>query len=324
MRAFWTQHATRKRLVAAAVSVALLSLAIRRVDAAAMKASLDTLDYGWFFAGMAAFGLACLFGASRWHCMLVVNRCAVRPWATLRATLLGQLCNTLLFGPAGGDIVKATLYARWHRFPLPSILAACWMDRLLAAMGSMLFAVILILLAREKAVAALAGKLDFAFARWIPTVCLLALVILGVWAWKRKRPESILSRAIGSLNTGLAAVSRAPVSGMMSVLLSVGVQVCLSSVMAFNLRACSHDPVPWGELFWIFPVVSLLTALPITIAGIGVREGASIMLLGLFGVPASAALTASFLTLATNLIWALAGALIWWREECSYKHSRIE
>ena len=317
------KHITSKRLAAAFISAVLLWLAVRRVDAAAMKTSLDQLEWRWFLLGTVVFGMACLFGAARWHCMLALNRCAKSPWSTWRATLSGHLCNTFLFGPAGGDLVKASLYSRWQRCPLPSILAACWMDRLLAGLGSMLFACVLIILAREKAVSALSSNIHVSLSRWIPGICLLAAGAAGVFLWKQKRPTSILSRAIDSLKQGLLAVAHSPASGCAGVLLGMAVQVCLSSVLAFNLRACSHASVPWNDLFWIFPLVSLLSALPITVAGIGVREGASIVLLGLFGVPAGAALTASFLTLATNLVWAFMGGLTWWCEEKLFDKSQI-
>lgn len=319
MIAFLKAHVTRKRLVAAFVSAALMFLAVRRVDAAAMRASLDHLEFGWILAGAIVFGAACLFGAARWHCMLALNRCADTPWITFRATLSGHLCNTFLFGPAGGDILKATLYSRWRRYPLASVLASCWMDRLLAAMGSALFAVILVILARKQAFAVLSDKLRFSTERGLFLLCVAILIIVVVSIWKFKRPESILSKALGSLQKGFLALKNSPATGLAGVLLGMAVQVCLSSVLAFNLRACSQVVIPWSELFWVFPIVSLLTALPLTVAGIGVREGASIVLLGLFGIPASAALTASFLTLTVNFLWAFIGGLAWWFEENAHK-----
>src|SRR5205814_877912 len=63
-----------------------------------------------------------------------------------------------------------------------------------------------------------------------------------------------------------------------------------------------------------FPIISLLSALPVTVAGSGVREGASLVLLGLYGVSKEDAVAAAFLTLSVSLTWALAGALLLWRE----------
>src|SRR5262249_46489439 len=66
---------------------------------------------------------------------------------------------------------------------------------------------------------------------------------------------------------------------------------------------------------WAFQVIIILSALPISFAGIGVREGAALVLLGLYGIPSATAVDASLLTLTAALFWALIGALLLWSEE---------
>jgi len=61
---------------------------------------------------------------------------------------------------------------------------------------------------------------------------------------------------------------------------------------------------------WIRSVTLLLALVPITIAGIGVREGSFIALLGVYGVPPSQALAFSFTTFAIQLLLGLIGALL--------------
>ena len=61
----------------------------------------------------------------------------------------------------------------------------------------------------------------------------------------------------------------------------------------------------------LMPLIVLLTILPISIAGWGVREGAMIMLLGLVGMPSEQALALSILVGIVALISGLPGGLIW-------------
>lgn len=65
---------------------------------------------------------------------------------------------------------------------------------------------------------------------------------------------------------------------------------------------------------WTFPVISILSSLPVTVAGVGVRDGAAIFFLGLYGVEPSEAVATSFLSLAISLVWASFGGMLLWRE----------
>ncbi len=91
------------------------------------------------------------------------------------------------------------------------------------------------------------------------------------------------------------------------------VQIALSGVLALNLQAVSQTPLPWAQLIWTLPVITIVSALPITVAGLGVREGAALMLLGYYGVSAADAVAASLLTATVSVVWALVGAVLLWR-----------
>ncbi len=61
----------------------------------------------------------------------------------------------------------------------------------------------------------------------------------------------------------------------------------------------------------LIPPVVLLTAVPISISGWGVREGAMVACLGLAGVPSEQALSVSLLLGAISVIIGLVGGVIW-------------
>ena len=63
----------------------------------------------------------------------------------------------------------------------------------------------------------------------------------------------------------------------------------------------------FSNVGWIRTYIFLLTALPISILGLGVREGALIFLLQIYGVPAAVAIAYSFLILARTLFTAAVG-----------------
>jgi rSAM/selenodomain-associated transferase 2 len=64
----------------------------------------------------------------------------------------------------------------------------------------------------------------------------------------------------------------------------------------------------------LFPIIQLISTLPITVAGLGLREAAAMTLLGLYGVPREEAAAAALLSFAVAAAWAGIGGLVLARE----------
>jgi len=62
-------------------------------------------------------------------------------------------------------------------------------------------------------------------------------------------------------------------------------------------------------LGWIRSLVTMATLVPVTIAGLGIREASFVALLGPFGVPMSSAVTLSLLVFGRGLAFAFAGGI---------------
>jgi uncharacterized membrane protein YbhN (UPF0104 family) len=65
----------------------------------------------------------------------------------------------------------------------------------------------------------------------------------------------------------------------------------------------------------ILPVVLLLTSLPISFAGWGLREGAMIIALDVYGVPQETALALSLVYGVLHLVSGLPGLVLWLLEK---------
>jgi hypothetical protein len=87
-------------------------------------------------------------------------------------------------------------------------------------------------------------------------------------------------------------------------------QVAISAVVALNLLAISSKPLPIWPMLWTFPAVVAISALPISIGGLGTRETAAVVLFGFYGVSGADAATASLLTFTVSFIWAVVGAVL--------------
>jgi hypothetical protein len=47
-------------------------------------------------------------------------------------------------------------------------------------------------------------------------------------------------------------------------------------VLAFNVQAVTRTSVDWAQAAWTFPVITLISCMPFTVAGAGVREVAAL------------------------------------------------
>lgn len=82
-------------------------------------------------------------------------------------------------------------------------------------------------------------------------------------------------------------------------------------ILAIFLFSLSLDlPLTFVQLGWIRSIVLILSMLPISFAGIGVREGSMIFLLQAYGIESASAIALSFLIFSGNIVLALCGGLI--------------
>jgi glycosyltransferase 2 family protein len=74
--------------------------------------------------------------------------------------------------------------------------------------------------------------------------------------------------------------------------------------------AALHHPLPFTFVLVVYPIMLLISLLPITIAGLGVREAGFVYFLGLGGMPAEVALPLALIQRLFTIIATLPGA--WW------------
>ena len=308
-----------KGLAGLAISCLLVWAILRRVDPAELAEAFSGLRVGWFVVAMMTFGFGISIAGARWRIPLVMNS-LTEPWGfVLRMSCVAHCFNVLLMGPVPGDMAKAALFSRWRKRPGAKAFAACAIDRTLAAGGSVFYGLLTV------ALIALCGgigrllSLEFTTPGWTAAIAVAAVLIVVVWlARGRLAGNAFLSDSWSSFRAGILRFRDSRRMAALGVFLSLLNQVLLGSILAICLFAVAGEDVNWAETLWVFPLVSSLASLPISIAGAGVREGAAVLLLSTCGVDAGDALAAGLLTSTVYLSWAVIGAAIGWREELSF------
>lgn len=296
-----------------AVTLSALFLVLRKIPPATLFRTIRGMHAGWFVAGLALYGAMFLPAAVRWRLALRANDAVVSWPATFRFTLVGHFFYLILFGGTGGDAAKAAIYARRHQLPLTKLFASVWLDRL---MGS---GALLVVAASVFAIAALHGGFTGAqslsvrgSARWLLLI-IPALALFLFWL-RRSRHETFLRRLAVAFLEGAKRLIKSPKRLAVGFFCSLLMQCAVNGLLAFNLQAVSHAPIPWLRLLWTFPLITTISGLPVTVAGIGARDGAAIALLGWCGIPAADAEAMSLLTLCVSLFWGMIGGIVLWSE----------
>lgn len=304
------------RLIAVAGSAIALSLVFRKVPVVETFAVVGRSSWSWYFLGLTFFGLGVLGSSLRWHLMLGLDRASVHLMASVRAAYIGHFFNTAMVGASSGDVAKTALYSRWYGVPAARVIASCVLDRLVASSGGLVFAIISVTLGLYMGAFAvmesLPGKVPFG---WVIAAVLVPVVLIpGMVAYVRSRPQSFLGRACNSFVRSARLLLASRRRSAQAFALAFATAIALNLAQLCCLRAVVGGSMDWLHLIWVIHLITIIASLPVTVAGTGLREGASMVLLALYGVSEPVAVAGALLTLSVHTLWAVFGAFIWWLE----------
>ena len=304
------------RLLAVAVTLGLLFIVYRHIDLNTLQNSFGRIHWGWFVLGFLGYGVALGFGGLRSHFALRLTHAASHLLASCRIFLVGHFLFLVLFGAAGGDLAKSAVYSRWFRFGIPQVLAAAPFDRLLGFCGAAVLVLGVILLSLMTGTLGHIERMPLQMTGvWAAAMIVaIGLIVVGLCLF-RPKGQGFITRTVSSLRIGAGRLFSVPRIGLTGLMFASFAQIGASAVFALNLCAVTSQPLPWVQLAWVFPAITILSCMPFTVAGIGSRELVAVALLGMYGVPAADCAAAALLTLLDICVWALIAAAVFWREE---------
>jgi glycosyltransferase 2 family protein len=291
----------------ALVTGALLALVASRVDWSAAADRLAEGSWAWFGAAVAVLFASQAIAALRWRLLLDGAELERPVFAVLRAYLVGVFANNFLPTSVGGDFTRAWLVARGGP-PLVRALLSVVVDRFMALWC--LVAVAWLALAADPS--SVPG--DLATALLLVSGAGLAASALLIWfslrggrSLARRLPERVLGWARETRAT-LRLYRAQP--RMLALVALLGLLFQALAVLAVWMVARAIDLHPsFALLAVVAPLVLLITLVPISIAGFGVREGGMVLLLGAAGYSATEATLLSLVGVAALVLSSLPGAV---------------
>jgi glycosyltransferase 2 family protein len=290
----------------AAFGVALLAFVLSRAHLAELRFPGRVSVVAAVGAAAALLAGALVISAIRWW--LVLGPGVVPLGVLLRLYFVGQFFSLFLPTSVGGDAVRVLALSRGGSEP-GRALSSVLIERLLGVGALVTYLVIGALLTPSLLAGPLqrlTWKLGWGQALLLVVGAGLAALLLGYYGrrWNRLRQ---LWRDAGDVWERFA---RSPLLSTTAVITSLLVQ--LTYIMVWYLLATMvHVAVPLPALLVFVPFVSLAAMLPVSIAGLGIREGAWTLLLQPFGISAANAIGFSLLFYVANLLVGAVGGGIY-------------
>lgn len=294
-----------------ALSVGLMTFLFRRIPANEVAHALSTADRNWLIAAGGLMLASNLLGAYQWWRLLRAIDIQIPLWKVCAYYHVGLFFNNFLPANIGGDIARvadASRYANTRAAAISTVI----MDR---AMGTLALAGL--------ALVTTIPAIDRFHLRFMYLALVGFFACSAVFLWSLLHPrfldtlEGILTRVgLGRLKPHLDELARnlAGFRGQRQLLIEVlgvaiVVQVARIGVHVLVARSFGlHVALPYFFLF--VPLLAVIVSLPISFNGIGVREGAGVVLFGLVGVGRAAAFSLQFTTYLVAVAVSLLGALI--------------
>lgn len=286
------------------VSAALLAIVLSQIDLGDARERISEGRWGWFAAAVAALLGSFLLGAFRWHMYLDAVGVGTALPRTIRAYLIGVFTTNFLPSQVGGDITRTWVASRpGTRLRVATTVVV---DRATALVC--LIAVGWIAVAADPA--PLPWQILTALGLATGAVALVALLVAVVLGRRLSVGYVMSARLLGPRREIRDAASACLRGKTLRRTLAIGLvfQGLVALAAWFVLRSVALD-LPFSVFVAALAPVLIIAAAPVSIAGLGVREGSYVVLLGYAGVSATDATLLSLATAAAFGVASLPGAV---------------
>ena len=282
---------------------------------AQMVEALRNAQYHWVVIGILAYVLVEIAAAFRWHVLLKVQGIHLSLPRLSGLFLIGMFYNQFLPGGTGGDIIKSYFLLKETADKKAGALLAVVFDRFIGLVALVAITGGLISLRFDF----LSQTLETRRLLWLllmllggSIVVLLSTFVITGFNLVHSLPKKFPGR---EKLIEVSAAYHLYAHHWPATLVAFGASV-VAHLATFATFLCAAyalgAAVPLVNFFAVMPIERTISALPISFAGIGLREKVlQIMLHGLCGVPEATAILIGSLSFLIVLICCLPGAIVY-------------
>lgn len=304
------------------ISAGLIILLLTRLDLSRTASALISVRWDFLVASLVTFAASLVLGNVQWVMLLSLQRIHLTFRKTLSFYFVGAFFNNFLPANIGGDIVR--VYDVYKESGLPDqTIAATVTDRLfgMVALGLLAMPAGLYVAFRYEALG-----LERAFGMWSLVIVLAFIAILGLTTaviFSRRLARALERLVRPLLIKGTRERFRRVYESFhmyrsttrnLPVILAVAIVVqALRVLVHYEISEAMGLAIPAIYFFLFVPVIAIFIALPISIGGLGVREGLGIFFFcrAVEGLGSEQAFTMGFLAYVVGVVVSLAGGVIY-------------
>lgn len=293
------------------ISAGLLTWLSFIVDWEDMAQIWNEVEPDWILSAVVWIIISMIISVKKWQLVLEAQDLRLSWQELWRAYWAGLFFNNFLPSSIGGDALRIWWIGKTAH-DSPGAAASVITERILATAALALTGL---------TAAAFVSRPDSRALSLFAILIIVSLGLLGLISWgvlpqRAKLSQGrIMSFLIGMADHGKKLRYK---SGRLVVvgILSLAFQIAVVGVNYCIFRSLNINVLSLWDLLYIIPVISVASMLPLGINGYGLREGAYVVLLGGYGVPAGTAFSASLLFVFLVSLCSLYGGYTW------YNHRR--
>lgn len=303
-------------------SLSLIAAILTTIDLGAFWGVIRVVDVWLFVFSCCLFVIQQVLMALSWGVLVRAKQSQLRYRHVVYAHMVGNFFGTWLPSTLGIDAVRAYVLSRYMNERVDaasSMFVVRAVGFLVLLFLALIFVIPLVKITGERGIF---WSLSVSFAVFIVTVGL---------AFSR-RSYSLLENSLRFIRLGgvakqiqlfrqsLVEFSRRHLALVSLFLLTFGYQI-LGIVVVFVIGMALDISTPLNYYFIFIPAISVLTLIPISVAGVGVREGSFVYLFSSIGVQPEKALSLSLLMFSQAVLLALAGGVIYLTRKTNRRQS---
>ena len=295
-----------------AVSVLLIGFLAKRFDFG--KSAEKLLDADLVGIGLAILVLVILLvnNTVRWRVVMRAIQATLPLVTTFRLLYIGIFFNQTLPSSVGGDAFRMYL-GRKEGLPLAGAINGVMLERVATLAGLILLVLVTQPLLQERIddhFSSFEVPITFIF----PILAVLAVIGIALLMLLDRLPERFqkhnLIRGIAQVATDTKKLFLSPGRTLLALGLGVTGNILLA-LATFFLAQSIDVGVTVLDCLVLMPPVILITTIPVSIAGWGLRESAMIAIFGLISIMPDDALALSLLFGLVNAVFSLPGGILW-------------
>lgn len=294
-----------------AVSIALLSLLLAKTDLHALGMLFRSMHFPIFFGAICLYLLAQVLSTVRWRCLLQAEKIHLPFWRLILLYFEGMFFNLMLPTAIGGDLVRGYQVSRLTERREES-LASILVERLSGFVALAIIACIAIIPAY--------AQVSDPLVAWLTAGSAAGMVAL-IASLLSDRLQVLFFKLLHSIGLGrfhdavhrLYEAIQQYWTHRSALLLALGLSLVLQSLVItifYLISLALNLSVPFLYFFLFVPLMSVISMLPISIAGLGLREGSAVYLFTKVGLDVAGALSLSLLWFTVTALCSGLGGIV--------------